>query len=101
MRRARVTKHEFVQSNEWEGNGLARAVEGAVVTALHPAVVGWLVGALVSALYVLPPDQAPVREAPEWARTVERGSTPDYRVDPEYQRMTQRRCMRWYQRHRR
>jgi len=50
---------------------------------------------------VLPPDQAPVREAPEWARTVERGSTPDPRVDPKYQRQTQQRCMRWYQRHQR
>ena len=72
-----------------------------MVTALPIAVLGWLVGTLVSVLYVLPPDQAPVREAPEWARTVERGSTPDPRVDPKYQRQTQQRCMRWYQRHQR
>jgi len=50
---------------------------------------------------VLPPDQAPVREAPEWAHTVEPDNTPDDFVDPQYQRMTQRRYMRWYQRHRR
>jgi len=71
------------------------------MTALPMAVAGWIVGALLSLLYVLPPDQAPVREAPEWARTVERGSTPAPRVDPKYQRQTQQRCMRWYQRHQR
>ena len=64
------------------------------MTALPIAVAGWLVGALVSVLYVLPPDQAPVREAPEWAHTVEAGNTPDDRVDPAYQRQTQRACMR-------
>jgi acyl transferase domain-containing protein len=71
------------------------------VTALPIAVLGWLVGTLVSVLYVLPSDQAPVREAPEWAHTVEAGNAPDDRVDPDYQRRTQRACMRWYQRQRR
>lgn len=71
------------------------------MTALPLTALGWLVGVLVSVLYVLPPDQAPVREAPEWAGTVAAGNDPDPRVDPRYQRMTQRRCMRWYQRHRR
>ena len=71
------------------------------MTALPIAVLGWLVGALVSVLYVLPPDQAPVREAPEWARTVAAGNDPDPQVDPSYQRSTQRECLRRYQRHRR
>ena len=71
------------------------------MTALPIAVVGWLVGTLVSVLYVLPPDQASVREAPEWAGTVAAGNDPDPQVDPSYQRQTQRRCMRWYQRRRR
>lgn len=65
------------------------------------AVAGWIVGALLSLLYVLPPDQAPVREAPEWAGTVAAGNEPDPQVDPIYQRRTQRQYVRWYQRHRR
>lgn len=71
------------------------------MTALPIAVLGWLVGTLVSVLYVLPPDQAPVREAPEWARTVAAGNDPDPQVDPSYQRSTQRECLRRYQRRRR
>lgn len=71
------------------------------MTALPVAVAGWLVGMLLSLLVVLPPDQAPVREAPEWAHTVERGNEPDHWVDPKYQRMTQRRVWRSYQRRRR
>ena len=64
------------------------------MTALPIAVAGWLVGTLVSVLYVLPPDQAPVREAPEWAGTVAVGNDPDPQVDSSYQRSTQRACMR-------
>lgn len=66
------------------------------MTALPIAVLGWLVGTLVSVLYVLPPDQAPVREAPEWARAVAAGNDPDPQVDPSYQRITQRECLRRY-----
>lgn len=68
------------------------------MTALPLAALGWLVGALVSALYVLPPDQAPVREAPEWSGTVAAGNDPDPQVDPSYQRSTQRACQRTYRR---
>lgn len=64
------------------------------MTALPLAALGWLVGALVSVLYVLPPDQAPVREAPEWAGTVAAGNDPDPQVEPSYQRSTQRACQR-------
>lgn len=67
------------------------------MTAIPLAVMGFLVGALLSLLYVLPPDHAPVRDAPQWAGTVAPGNDPDPQVDPSYQRQTQRRCMRWYQ----
>lgn len=65
------------------------------------AIVGAIFGSLLSAAYYLPPDHAPVREAPEWAGTVAPGNEPDHRVDPEYQRRTQLECMRSYQRKRR
>ena len=64
------------------------------MTAMHLTALGWLVGVLVSVLYVLPPDQAPVREAPEWAGTVAAGNDHDPQVDPSYQRSTQRACQR-------
>lgn len=44
---------------------------------------------------LLPP---PIRAAPEWRHTVAPGNEPDPRVDPEYQRRTQRACMREYRR---
>jgi hypothetical protein len=66
------------------------------VTALSIAVLGWIVGTLVSVLYVLPSDQEPVREAPEWAGRVAAGNDPDPQVDPSYQRSTQRECLRRY-----
>ena len=66
------------------------------MTALPIAVLGWLAGALVSMLYVLPPDQAPVSEAPQWAGRVAAGNDPDPQVDPSYQRITQRECLRRY-----
>ena len=50
----------------------------------------------IFSLPALPP--APVRPEPEWRHTVEPGHDPDDRVDPEYQRRTQRECMRAYQR---
>lgn len=66
------------------------------MTVLPVSVLGWLVGTLVSVLYVLPSDQAPVREAPQWAGTVAAGNDPDPQVDPSYQRITQRECLRRY-----
>lgn len=69
------------------------------MTALAIAIAGAIAAVCLSLLTVLPGDHPPpVRPAPEWAGTVEPGNTPDDRVDPEYQRQTQRACMRNYKR---
>lgn len=61
---------------------------------LGAGILGAIVGVCLGLLLHLPPDQAPVRDAPEWAGTVAPGNDPDPRVDPAYQRATQRRCQR-------